>query len=354
MNRATSLFLDVVRPIAALLVFLSHLCAGPIVQIPFVGRMGWQAVDIFFVLSGFVIAHATVQPGVTASGYAVSRAVRILSVALPAIAVTFVLDAIGKSYDPSVYTGYYQAIGPGVLARSVTFLGEQWNNHRVPGSDLPYWSLSFEVWYYIIFAIAFFAPGRWRWIGAGAAVLFIGPKVAVLLPIWLLGVGTHRLCCRRSLSPRLAWSLFAASGVLLICFQFVPHADPQEFAPLTDQAGRLMSTAQNYCVAILFAMMVLGFSSLTAVFEPVLVRFEKPIRWLAGATFTIYLMHAPVLTLIIAATPFPRHSVPTLLLALIATPLVCLALAEWSERRKTLWRRAADRLLGHWMPRRPA
>ena len=59
MNRATSLYLDLVRFTAALVVFFGHICGSR-----FTGGLFWQvgpyadeAVDVFFVLSGFVIAY---------------------------------------------------------------------------------------------------------------------------------------------------------------------------------------------------------------------------------------------------------------------------------------------------------
>ncbi|MGA7451675.1 MAG: hypothetical protein WBW73_10515, partial [Rhodoplanes sp.] len=82
------------------------------------------------------------------------------------------------------YDGPFQALGPGLLIRCVSFLGEHWNAHRFPGSNSPYWSLGFEVWYYVAFGAFVFCPGRWRWIAAATVLVFIGPwhKVATRQP----------------------------------------------------------------------------------------------------------------------------------------------------------------------------
>jgi peptidoglycan/LPS O-acetylase OafA/YrhL len=174
-----------------------------------------QAVDVFFVLSGFVIAHVTANRERDARSYFVSRATRIYSVAIPAIVVTAILDPIGLSADPTIYEAAYQPLAPGLLFRSVFFLGEQWNSHRFPGSDGPYWSLGFEVWYYITFGIFLFSPPRWRWLASIAVLTFIGPKVAILFPVWLMGVSVYRTNAALKLSRQTGWLLLVASSLLL-------------------------------------------------------------------------------------------------------------------------------------------
>jgi peptidoglycan/LPS O-acetylase OafA/YrhL len=57
-------------------------------------------VDVFFVLSGFVIAFVTTERESDGRSFAIARLARVYSVALPALVVTFVLDAIGRSIKP--------------------------------------------------------------------------------------------------------------------------------------------------------------------------------------------------------------------------------------------------------------
>ena len=190
MNRATSLYLDIIRPTAALAVLLYHvsdinLTGG---QLQFMQSAGFQAVDIFFVLSGFVIAHVYATRERDFRNYFVSRAARIYSVAIPVLILIAILDTIGLRENPAVYLGPFQPLAPGLLIRSIFFIGEQWNAHRFPGSDGPYWSLGFEIWYYAAFAAFVFVPGRMRWLATVAVLIFIGPKVALMFPAWLMGV----------------------------------------------------------------------------------------------------------------------------------------------------------------------
>jgi peptidoglycan/LPS O-acetylase OafA/YrhL len=340
MNRSTSIYLDLFRLIAALVVLLSHLSFRGLTdgQLGAFASAGVQAVDAFFVLSGFVIAYVCTEKEKDARSYFTSRAARIYSVALPAILLTAVLDAIGLSLDPSVYTGPYQPFTPGLLVRSITFIGEMWNAHRFPGTDGPYWSLGFEVWYYIAFGAYLFVPRRWRWLAAAGVLAIIGPKVAVMFPLWLMGVASYKFCRVQRVPKLTGWLFFVASFLLLVAYQLIPHSPLQPFMPFSLTLTRLLSTAQDYFLAVVFSMNIAGFVIISDIFAPWLERHAKTIRWFAGGTFAIYLAHLPIMHFLAALSPWPKASPWTLALLLTTTPAACMAFAEISERRKHVWR----------------
>jgi peptidoglycan/LPS O-acetylase OafA/YrhL len=341
MNHSTSLYLDIFRAFAALIVLLSHVSMQGLTngQMGFMYGAGVQAVDAFFVLSGFVIAHVSETKENDARTYFISRAARIYSVAIPAIALTALMDAIGIRLDPSVYVGPYQSFTPGLLVRSVAFIGEQWNTHRFPGSNGPYWSLGFEVWYYIAFGIYLFAPRQYRWPALLAVLAFIGPKVALMFPTWLMGVGIYRFCQRRVLPKATGWLMFSLSFLLLAAYQLIPHSPLFAVTALSLSSDRLMGTAQDYFLAVVFSINIVGFITISDTFAPLLKPCAKAIRWLAGSTFTVYLMHLPIMHLLATLSPWPQASPWRLVLLLAATPLACLAFAEAFERRKNTWRK---------------
>src|SRR5258705_180650 len=113
MNRETSLYLDVFRFSAAIIVFLGHMVGarftwGLFWQIaPFMG----DAVTVFFVLSGFVIGFTTDERETTLRSYVIARAARMYSVAIPALLITFALDFLGRMARPDLYS-----IGWGYIA----------------------------------------------------------------------------------------------------------------------------------------------------------------------------------------------------------------------------------------------
>ncbi|MGH9810841.1 MAG: acyltransferase family protein, partial [Terriglobia bacterium] len=97
-----SIYLDLVRFCAALCVFLGHASGQR-----FSGGYLWHfdelrhdAVTVFFVLSGFVIAHVTNTSEQTPREFFINRAARIFSVAIPALALTYALDAVGMPAAP--------------------------------------------------------------------------------------------------------------------------------------------------------------------------------------------------------------------------------------------------------------
>lgn len=336
MNRTMSLYLDVIRPAAAFVVLLSHasfqnLSGG---QVHFMASTGVQAVDIFFVLSGFVIAHVCNTREQTARDYIISRASRIYSVVIPALILVAIVDAIGISTDAATYQGPYQSLSLGLLVRSVLFIGEQWNNHRFPGSDGPYWSLGFEVWYYIAFGVFLFTPQRWRWVATVSVLAFIGPKVTLMFPAWLMGVAVYRFSSANSLPQSAGWCLLIVPILILAGYEMAPHSPLQQFSAVTLDFDRLKSTGQDYLIAALFSAHLIGFSTVSATFAPWLERQARRIRWIAGATFSIYLAHLPVMHLLAAVSPWPKSSPWTLCLLLTVTPVACIAFAEVSERRK--------------------
>ena len=78
MNRCLSLYLDLIRPLAALCVLLSHISLPQISgTLKSFSLAGAQAVNVFFVLSGFVIAHVWATRESNVRDYAIARAARI-------------------------------------------------------------------------------------------------------------------------------------------------------------------------------------------------------------------------------------------------------------------------------------
>lgn len=340
MNRTTSLYLDIIRPLAAFMVLLSHATFANLSdgQIGFMAPLGVQAVDAFFVLSGFVIAYVCTTKEKDAASYFISRATRIYSVAIPALLLVIVLDGIGMKKDAATYDGPFQNITAGLLIRSVLFIGEMWHAHRFPGSDGPYWSLGFEVWYYIAFGMFMFAPGKWRWIMTVLVMCVIGPKVVVMFPVWLMGVAAYYICRKKGIAEPVGWVLFLFSFILLAVYEITPHSPLQPFINLSFSLQRLETTAQDYFLGLVFSMNIIGFSAVSHRFASVFERGARAIRWIAGGTFSLYLMHLPVMYLVSAFSPWPKSSHRTLALMIIVTPVICMLLAEVSERRKNIWR----------------
>ncbi len=349
MNRETSIYLDAVRFIAAAAVFFDHtsgqrLTGGLFWQ---AGRYGPEAVAVFFVLSGFVIAHVTAQREHGTMSYALARASRILSVAVPALLLTFALDAIGRAMNPDMYSiawNYHANERVWQAVTGVLFINTTWWINTSIGSNLSYWTLGMEVPYYVIWGLAIYMPRRWRVPAVLLALVAYGPAVATLFPVWLLGVGAYRITTQRRVGPQLgallciapllAWGAYEVwmwrGGVML---PSVAALFPRDL------------TMQDYLLGTLFACHIIGFSAIAPMIGAPLRRFERPIRWTAGATFSLYLFHLPVAQFIASVMPWSATSTAGRMAVYVGTLAAVFLLAEISERRKTAWRQGLVALL---------
>jgi peptidoglycan/LPS O-acetylase OafA/YrhL len=342
-NRETSIYLDLVRFTAALVVFASHFGTTKLT-----GGLFWQfqpygppAVAVFFVLSGFVIGFVTDQRETAGLVYGVSRAARIYSVALPALVATFVLDRLGHLANPAVYEVLRDSPPEAVqFISGLFFCNELWYNHIIIGSNSAYWSLGYEVWYYIIFGLAAFGPARWRWGLVALACAIAGPKILTELPLWLMGLGAYRLCARGSIGLAAGLVLCLGSMALWGSYEAAAALWGRPFDVL-DFRQNLM---QNYVIGTLFAIHIVGFSACARLIGPVLATMERPIRWLAGATLTIYLFHQPVGYLLAAISPAPASSAVNRVIVFGGTAVCLLLIAQLTERRKDSWRRGIMRV----------
>jgi peptidoglycan/LPS O-acetylase OafA/YrhL len=105
----------------------------------------------------------------------------------------------------------------------------------------------------------------------------------------------------------------------------------------------LVQIAEDYLVAVLFSLHIVGFSAIASEFAWI-ARFRRSIRWSAGATFSVYLFHHPTLLVLSAWLPWPKPSWAFRAALMLGTVVVVFALAEVTERRRQIWRRLFDRL----------
>ncbi len=248
--------------------------------------------------------------------------------ALPALILTFLLDNAGQYLHPEFYNASWGFSSHHVwwqYLSGLTFSNELWWQSVPQGSMLPYWSLGYEVWYYAIFGAFWFGQGRLRFILPVLFGLIAGPKILLLFPIWLMGFAVYRLG-KHKLSEWIGWSLLTASLFL--------------FAALVANWGVFENTGMRYATGALFAIHICGIQIVSRHFSPVLLRAEKPVRWLAGLTFTLYLVHLPVAQFLTTVVPWPPYTAATRLTILLGTFLIVVLVSQVTEHRKTEWRAA--------------
>jgi peptidoglycan/LPS O-acetylase OafA/YrhL len=354
MSRAFSLYLDIVRLFAALLVLFYH--ANWIYRPGFLlTSLGHEGVVIFFVLSGFVIAYVADTRTQDFKGFMVARAARIFSVAIPAIAITSVLDLSGFWLEPDVYPVDYRAWDL-PLVRVITsalFLNEIWTLGIQLFTNVPYWSLNYEVWYYVLFGVLFFIEGKKRWVIFALLCLFLGPKILLLLPVWWLGVWIYRSERLQNISMGVAWVYVVLSFVLAAMYL---GGDLGKFGWDWVQVlvgvewHRQLSFSRqfptDYFLGVALAMHFVGMRVVLKNFVAIPDSFERVIRYLAGATFSVYLFHQPLLWFYSAVFSFVDEGLGRYVLVVPITIVTCFVLATYTEHKKDLWKGWVEALAG--------
>jgi peptidoglycan/LPS O-acetylase OafA/YrhL len=330
---------DLLRGLAAVEVLLGHLrqlvlVDYPQVSAPWLGAkllyltssFGHEAVMVFFVMSGFFIAgsvmHRLRTGGWSWGDYAVQRLTRLHLVLIPALLLGGLWDHLLLRALPAgdpLATAVASRHGIDVFLGNAFYL----QSIRVPyfGSNGPLWSLSYELWYYLLFPLLAMAllPGlrlrRTITLALAAAVLlFVGRDVAAYFPVWLLGAAVNLL-------PRL--SPGRARGLSVLGFLLV-------FAILAlESTGRL---AGGYRLDLVVAV-----GSAVAMWGLV---HQPPPRWkgyrtvaggLAAVSYTLYLVHYPFVLFVTAVMLHGLRRQPDAPgLAVMGMLLVAVAIYTWA------------------------
>ena len=322
-----SVYLDFLRGLSAVLVMIGHLrglffvpfgeVANPTLvtkALYFLTSLGHEAVVVFFVLSGYFIAGSVMRALADGSWqwrpYMTRRFARLYVVLLPALVIGGLIDLAGiKLFGTSgIYWAdpdYRHIVPHAVQDRlnvqtffaNALFLQEIWS--PTFGSNGPLWSLSYEFWFYVMFPCAalFFAAGS-RVISRllfGAAFVaicfFVGPMIFAYFFIWLLGAAVVAM-------PRLKDSFAIRIGALVVIFVVC-------FALLAARGKMPLSEfSADALLAGVIAALIYVLASWPRTGEApsaFAIRFSYLSRDVAGFSYTLYLVHLPLLVFLEAA-----------------------------------------------------
>jgi len=354
MKKEFSIYLDLMRFVAALLVVVYHSNVRLIIadKVPFSSH-GHAAVIVFFVLSGYVISHMAATREAAPADYWASRLSRFYSLTIPAVLLCPLLDSWGEALAPRFYGDRTtHDLAWLRIVTSLAYLNEIWTVSIMSFSNVPYWSLCYEMWYYVLFAITVFMRGKVRlWLGIGVAAM-LGPKIMLLAPIWALGVVLHRHPALARMPPWLGWTLFLASWPLYGLFQ---HYGLTEYGSrlllrlIGEKWHHQMAFSKffitDYLLALIIAANFIGFRAVAHRFAAILRPCEKIVRWLAGYTFSLYILHQPLLQFYAAV--FDGDPLGSLFYAqvMLATLLSIVVIGHFTEHKRHHLRRWLRRLL---------
>ena len=239
-------------------------------------------------------------------------------------------------FNPSLYqhnSGFDAGNSIVNYALSIIFLGQSWTLKFVPGSNLPFWSLNYEAWYYIMYACLIFFSGKQRLLLLLAAALLAGSKILSLFPIWLMGLLAWRL--KDLVSPRLGTVLVLGAIASFVGLEIIGG---QELFPAANTPWLPHEfSAYDFVIGLIIATLICGMARARLPMPG--KKLTGAVHALAGTTFGRYLFHYPLLNFFGSVLPGePASWVHRILLFgfVLGTSLLLAALVE--QRKSALKR----------------
>jgi exopolysaccharide production protein ExoZ len=307
------------RALAALSVALFH--AGQWSDLDF--GVGAAGVDMFFVISGFVLWTATESRPVTPARFLAARAARVV----PLYWIVNLAVAALVLWRPRAMTMVHMA--PGHILLSMLFIPHQdpWGNPFPLLSSG--WTLNYEVFFYLAFALALAGPPARRLqvlscILVAVAVGGFGyPDLYQMLanPMlleFLIGVGLARLWDKGDLGrldPRWGWAAEGLGALMLV---------GQQVGGVRSDLWRPVLWAPPV------ALIVAGALTLEAAGPLRTGWFGRALEHLGDASYSLYLCQLPVVSVVRWLTPglSPWIRAPLGLVLSVVAGLACYRLVE--------------------------
>ena len=357
LSSAHSAYLDFVRFSAATTVLLGHMMKdGFDMSWAPIAHFSHEAVVVFFVMSGFIIYSSTAARGSDGLDYLVARASRIYSVALPAVLFSLALSLLvgwkAQQLIPSLPA--WRPFSLADIAGSLLFINESWSAFR-PSTQLtlngPYWSLCYEVWYYVVFGLFYFVRSPWRWPLVILACLAAGPQVIALMPIWCLGAWLAARYARLSQWTRhFAWFVFVCGPLLIVAIKVsgIDHSIKGQLHTTIPGFWRLEASQRlvtDHVAGLAIAAHLYAFSFLGPAVHRVFEHLRPIFVRLAGFSFTLYLFHRPMTDLAGHLVPPTWRTLPASMLAVLVFLVLCWLISLGTEQRLPAWRAVLNRML---------
>jgi len=264
---------EMLRGIASFMVLLYHVTNSPVYlpansALPIAGRWGWTGVEIFFILSGFVIPYAMYAKGYILRDFPVFFKKRIIRIEPPyLLSIVLVLALNYVSTLSPYYRGAHFSIDwlnvLGHVAYLNVFTGGTWLSPV-------YWSLAIEFQYYLIIALAF------TWVSS--------PNRIHRLVFYGLFAGSAFLI-GGSGSFIFTFSAFFLIGILL--FQY--------FSGIIGRTEFLiMEVVSLGLAAYRFGWVLMGISLATVLVIRFVREAPRPLLYLGTISYSLYLVHVPI------------------------------------------------------------
>ena len=345
-NYRWSTHLDLLRGLASLLVFLGHMRLLLFIEYSEISNpnflvkrlnsltvLGHQSVMIFFVLSGFFISATVIrriqQKQWSWINYLVDRLTRLYIVLIPALLLSSFWDSLGiKIFGTGQDSFYGEKFHNGHLAtykilENFTFQNALGTIAFVQtifvdlfGSNKAVWSLAYEFWYYILFPsiILFFcvkslkARILYAFLASGI-LLMVGSEIRIYFLVWLMGALVSICHPSKYLNNKNILNSLIILSILMLCIALIS----ERFISSPKIADFLIGIS----TAGMIYLLVNSRSQITQEGA-----YEKFSKGLAGCSYTLYLVHMPILCFIRACVIGDRPWEPDILHLLLALTIV--------------------------------
>lgn len=339
--------LDGIRGLGVILVLLYHYgssaavfgLSNPILKLT---GLGWSGVDLFFVLSGFLITGILYDSKGGKNyfkNFYARRTLRIFPLYYVAAIVVILLAVISQ----------YDLLGGANPIWILLYVGNFQMAIEGGGSTLDhFWSLAIEEQFYLVWPLVVLTLSRAKLMLVAAAMVVIAPiirtllvlndvpdlAVYVLTPARMDGLAMGALIAlvmrgSKGIAPLVPWAwklggaALAAFLMIVILRREVSSGDP------------VILTAGISLLTIIYASVLI----LSLTFRPLQLVMEQPVmRWFGKYSYGLYVWH-PIVNMILLHSPLterfgaitPVKAVLLLVMAFIVSVLISLASYKFME-----------------------
>ena len=310
------------RGLAVLLVFFVHIYAlfaiygadAGILRrvIKFLGVVGNAGVDLFFVVSGYLIYRALLVSRTDARKFLWRRAARLYPAFLAVFALYLILSIIFPAASRLHGLDRWHALV--YLAQNLLFVPGIFS---VRPLITPAWSLSYEAFFYLSATLVVRSTRMWTWsrssrvllfaalVAGYLAVAFSVPESRVRILLFVVGIVLHETFQAGTLQHVLSRRGEVAAIALFLgtlASAYVMEIRPEVFSVLPGwTAGRNLapgiSTYQGPYKTILLMISTYWFTAYCLAYDGILRRCLSlaPLRYLGNMSYSYYLIHGVTL-----------------------------------------------------------
>lgn len=291
--------LHVLRGVAITFVLIDHI-------FEFVPQLGSLGVAIFFVISGFLMFNLNrMKCGVLdVREFIKARFIRIYPMLIFSTIFTIVLVVVGLIGKESVKkVDYFESL-PFIALGIPNFFGLMpWNPPDLPPGFIPLWSIGVEIQFYLLIAwLIYFGKFNIKstWFITSLIIIGLISHVLVLmitedmsfwtmpftyLSLFSFGIWVSMKEIKSPYTPKVIHRYMLLAGILFILI-FLLWMD---FKSLEDYSGLGYTMFELLAMAIFYVGIRFGAGLLN----------NRLMSWISSRSYSLYLMHFPIRTLVI-------------------------------------------------------